>query len=46
MVLRSGWHGRLVRRTGAVVLGVGLTLGTMTGCEDKLTPENLSLIHI
>ncbi|HEX2837609.1 MAG TPA: hypothetical protein VHN77_05735 [Phycisphaerales bacterium] len=40
MVLRSGWHGRLVRRTGAVVLGVGLTLGTMTGCEDKLTPEN------
>ncbi len=44
MVLRSGWHGRLVRRTGAVVLGVGLAFGGLAGCEEKITPENYALL--
>ena len=44
MVLRSGWRGRLMRRSGAVVLGMGLTVGGLAGCEDKITPENYALI--
>jgi hypothetical protein len=44
MVLRSGWHGRLVRRTGAVMLGVGLAVTPLAGCEDKITPENYAML--